>query len=403
VPELTRLATALDQVAAAAEERDRAAAALMDKEARLSLALEAGALGAWEMDPRTGAVIRSPQHDALFGYDRPVAAWTYRFMLRHVLREDRPKVEAIFRRAVAASAPLHAECRIRRAGDGEVRWLEATGAPHRGPDGRVKYLGVIADVTERRRAEEQLRLVAGELNHRVKNSLAAVQSIAAQTLRWPEDDAPGAAAARAAFEARLLALARSHDLLTREGWSGAGRADVAARALAPHAAAKGTAPAGEATETRVRIAGPPVRLSPRSAIPLAMALHELATDAARHGALSVPQGRVAVTWSLVPKDPGEGEPRLLLRWRESGGPALAGPPARRGFGSRLLERGLALELCGTVRMDFAPGGLVCEIEAPLSIVAPSDAVAAVLAAMTAPGAATAAPPRMPAVAAAAAR
>nr|WP_304502903.1 HWE histidine kinase domain-containing protein [Caldovatus aquaticus] len=377
-PEFARLAAALDRVAEAAEQRDRAAAALAEKEARLSLALEAGGLGAWEMDPRSGAVERSPQHDALFGYAQPPAEWSYRRLLRHVVPEDRAKVEAAFRRALAEAAPFRAECRIRRAGDGEVRWLEATGAPHRGPDGRVKYLGVVADITERRRAEEHLRLVAGELNHRVKNTLAAVQSIAAQTLRWPPGEVPAAETARAAFEARLLALARSHELLTREGWSGADLAELAARALAPHA---GGPQARGADHPRVTIAGPPVRLSPRSAIPIAMALHELATNAARHGALSVPQGRVAVRWTVAPpasaragagrKGGGEA-PVLTLHWEESGGPPLPGPPARRGFGTRLLERGLAMELRGTVRLDFAREGLRCAITAPLAAAATPD-------------------------------
>ncbi|MBX6374397.1 MAG: PAS domain-containing protein [Acetobacteraceae bacterium] len=373
-PEFARLAAALDRVAEAAEQRDRAAAALAEKEARLSLALEAGGLGAWELDPRSGTVERSPQHDALFGYSTPQAKWSYRRMLRHVVPEDRARVEAAFRRAVAEASSLRTECRIRPAGEGnEVRWLEATGAPHRGPDGRMKFLGVILDTTERRRTEERLRLVAGELNHRVKNTLAAVQSIAAQTLRWPAGDVPAAEASRSAFQARLLALARSHELLTREGWSGADLAELATLVLAPHAGAR---EAGGTAAQRVTIAGPPVRLAPRCTIPLAMALHELATNAARHGALSVPEGQVAVRWSVRPPPPPaanaaedartKGAAILLLRWEESGGPPLAGPPVRRGFGTRLLERGLATELHGTVRLEFAREGLRCEIEAPLS-------------------------------------
>lgn len=373
-PEFARLAAALDRVAEAAEQRDRAAAALAEKEARLSLALEAGGLGAWELDPRSGTVERSPQHDALFGYSPPQAKWSYRRMLRHVLPEDRARVEAAFRHALAEASSLRTECRIRPAGEkDEVRWLEATGAPHRGPDGRIKFLGVLLDTTERRRTEERLRLVAGELNHRVKNTLAAVQSIAAQTLRWPPGDVPAAEASRAAFQARLLALARSHELLTREGWSGADLAELATLVLAPHAGAR---EAGGTAAQRVTIAGPPVRLAPRCTIPIAMALHELATNAARHGALSVPEGQVAVRWSVRPPPPPaanaaedartKGAAILSLRWEESGGPPLAGPPVRRGFGTRLLERGLATELHGTVRLEFAREGLRCEIEAPLS-------------------------------------
>jgi two-component sensor histidine kinase len=270
----------------------------------------------------------------------------------------------VFRQALEGAGPLSASFRIRRRSDGAVRWLEARGTLHRSPEHGSRLLGVLVDVTERHEVETRLRLTVGELNHRVKNTLAAVQSIASQTLRAPGGEAIPATA-RSAFEARLLALARSHDLLTRDGWSGVDLGELVALALAPH----GGGP-------RLQAEGPPVRVPPRYAVPLGIALHELASNAARHGALSVPEGRVAVAWGLHAAPDG-GPPRLELHWRESGGPALGGPPERRGFGTRLLERGLARELGGTVTLEFPPTGLCCSIVAPLpAAAAPEERVAA---------------------------
>jgi two-component sensor histidine kinase len=185
-------------------------------------------------------------------------------------------------------------------------------------------------------------------------------------LRGP--DGPGAAipaTARLAFQARLLALARSHEVLTREGWTGADLGELVALALAPHE----TTPSGR----RCSVEGPLLRVPPRLAVPLAVALHELATNAARHGALSVPEGRVAVRWRLEPGQ--QIQPAMLrLCWEESGGPPVQAP-LRRGFGTRLLEGGLGRELGGTVRLGFRPEGVVCDITAPLRPQVPAAAVA----------------------------
>ena len=176
-----------------------------------------------------------------------------------------------------------------------------------------------------------------------------MQSIAAQTGR--STGTPGAF--QDAFDARLMALARSHDMLTRGGWERAPLAEVAGRALEPYAAAPG----------RVVVAGPPVRLAPNAVVTLNLAFHELATNAAKHGALSAPGGSVEVGWALMrPKDKA---PALEILWRERGGPPVR-PPERRGFGSRLLERGLAQEFGATVRLDFAPLGVECRVRLPLA-------------------------------------
>ena len=199
---------------------------------------------------------------------------------------------------------------------------------------------------ERARAEQHQRLLINELNHRVKNTLASVQAIAFQTLKG---DVP-LAEARALFEARLMALSRAHNLLTAENWGGASLEGLVADATEHLAGEVG----------RFDIAGEPLRLAPRAALALAMALHELGTNAAKYGALAVEGGRVAIAWTLA-------EDRLRLEWRESGGPPVE-PPARRGFGSRLIERGLEADLGGRAALHFEPSGVRCEIEASLASV-----------------------------------
>jgi PAS domain S-box-containing protein len=226
----------------------------------------------------------------------------------------------------------------------------STKTPQRDAAGAVVGLvGASIDITDRKRAEDRQKLLMRELNHRVKNTLATVQSIAAQTLRNSEADR----AARAAFEARLLALSNAHNVLTRESWDGAAIDEIVATALAPHRAAG---------DERVEIAGPPLRLNPKVALALAMSVHELATNAAKYGALSVRSGRVGVEWGTRAE---AGDVYFWLRWSERGGPPVQ-PPPRKGFGSRLIERGLSLELGGRAEIGFHPGGLVYTIDAPLA-------------------------------------
>jgi PAS domain S-box-containing protein len=212
----------------------------------------------------------------------------------------------------------------------------------------VRTLGEqVGRVLERKRTEAHQRLLVNELNHRVKNMLAVIQSIAQQTFRG-EAAAPEA---RVAFESRLRALASAHDLLTGRNWEAASLAEVVARA------AKGCG----ADDGRIAFEGEDVEVAPRTAVSLAMAVHELCTNAVKYGALSTDAGRVAVAWSVAGK--GEGR-RLALRWTESGGPPVL-PPGRRGFGSRMIERGLSAELGGDVELLFRPEGVVCRIDAPL--------------------------------------
>ncbi|MGJ3264934.1 MAG: CheR family methyltransferase [Salinarimonas sp.] len=224
-------------------------------------------------------------------------------------------------------------------------------APYR--DGDMRTEGVVVtfiDVTQLTRAQQHQRLLMDELNHRVKNTLASVQAIAGQSFRGKTDSATE----REAFAARLRALAGAHDVLTSECWEGADLAEIVRVAVDPFD------PAG--ADARLHVEGPHVRLDPRGAVAIALALHELATNAVKHGALSVQAGRIAVTWEIGGED---GTRRLRLRWQERGGPPVS-PPGGRGFGSRLIEHGLAAELQGSASLRFEPDGLVCEVDAPLA-------------------------------------
>jgi PAS domain S-box-containing protein len=232
---------------------------------------------------------------------------------------------------------------------GKPRWWDVVVTPITRPDGSVdKLLSVSRDITETKQMEEHQRLLINELNHRVKNTLATVQSIASQTLR----NAATLEKARAAFEARLLALSRAHNVLTRENWDGAHLREIVAEAVAPYSNRR---------EDRLHLSGPDVRLSPRMALALAMALQELATNAVKYGALSNAVGEIRIQWTL---DRTQEPPRLHLTWEESGGPPVQ-VPKQRGFGTRLIERSLALDLEGNVQIEFPPSGVTCTVDAPL--------------------------------------
>lgn len=219
--------------------------------------------------------------------------------------------------------------------DGTRIWGSGLVMPLRDPaDGCLK---ILRDRTEQRQAAETQKVLVGELNHRVKNILMAVQSLAEQTIRTTETPADFVTALRG----RLAAMARAHDLLTSHVWAGAGLEEVVRAALAPWLGAG-----------RIALSGPPVALGSRQALALSMALHELATNALKHGALSVPAGRVTIGW--------ERNGAVALRWEESGGPPVS-PPRRQGFGSRVLNRALAAELDGTIDLRFAPAGVTCAI------------------------------------------
>ncbi|HEX2560532.1 sensor histidine kinase [Phenylobacterium sp.] len=320
----------------------QAADALRESEGRLRLAQEAGRVGAYDWNLETGELYTSEVAKQLWGIPQDaVVTMAYAASLIHP--EDRPNSMA------AAGRPLdemagQAEYRILRADTGEVRWMSRQVDIVRDDEGRpVRVVGALTDVTDRKRLTEHQQLLINELNHRVKNTLATVQSILNQTLRRghsPEE-------LKALFTSRLLALSAAHDVLTRAHWESAALCDIVAGALTPFQGPE---------LPRVRIAGPQVLLAPNVALAIAMALHELATNAAKYGALSNAAGVVGLEWTVT----GEDKPSLELVWREQHGPVVT-PPATRGFGSRLLQHGLAGELGSPAEMDFRPEGLVCRM------------------------------------------
>lgn len=236
---------------------------------------------------------------------------------------------------------------VRRRKDGSFVDISLAVSPIKDASGRVIGASKIArDVTERRKADEQQQLLIHELNHRVKNTLAVVQSLAHQSFRSER-----ANAGYRQFEARLLTLSAAHNVLTEERWESARLDELVTRIVAPHCA----------NPERVHTSGPAVRVPPFMALGLAMALHELCTNASKYGALSSPTGHVRLEWAVAGRD---GIHRLRVHWEEIGGPPVT-PPARAGFGSRLLLHGLARELQGHVQHEFRPTGVVCIIDAPL--------------------------------------
>ena len=328
-------------------ERKAAEDALRSNEESLRLATEGAGMATWDLDLKTMTGHWSGTRFELFGLPRPpgdsagVEEW-----LERIHPEDVDRVREALERCFTEGDPFHAEYRIIRADTGEERWLESHGnriAPASGKGWRA--VGISFDITQRKEWERRQRLLVNELNHRVKNTLAIIQSIAHQSFRAGVDPL----VARAGFESRLAALSAAHNLLTEQNWEAASLSQIVADALS-----------AVAQPQRITIEGPDLALAPKTAVSLAMALHELGTNAVKYGALSNDSGTVAIRWST-------GDGRLRLEWREAGGPPVM-PPARRGFGSRMIERGLAAELSGSVTIDFAQSGLVCTVDAPL----PSD-------------------------------
>ena len=219
--------------------------------------------------------------------------------------------------------------------------------PYRRREGRVE--GVVltfTDITERKSREEHQQLLVAELGHRIKNTLTVVQSIAAQTMRR----STSLEAFYQQFSQRLQALGRAHDLLSAGNWHRAQLQEVVAEMLKPY----------ETAPDRIRLEGDELQLKANASLALSLVIHELTTNAAKHGALSTPSGRLGVQWILTGIG---GAPSLRLVWRESGGPGAAAPQ-QHGFGLTLIERSIGHELDGTARFDFAPEGLTCEIVIP---------------------------------------
>jgi two-component sensor histidine kinase len=242
--------------------------------------------------------------------------------------------------------------------DGRVIWIAVRSSTVRDATGHFLYgVRVVQDVTERKEAEDRQKLLIDELNHRVKNTLATVQSLATQTARGT--DSPEAF--RQAFEGRLIALSQAHDQLTRRHWKSADLRDIIEGATAPHLARPHDAP------DQIAIEGEPIMVTPRVALTLALGLHELTTNASKYGALSAPAGRIEVRWQIE-RRPSQ-RPLLRIEWRERDGPPVRAPE-RQGFGTRFIMGSVASELQGHAKLDYDPAGVVCTMEIPLDAVTP---------------------------------
>jgi PAS domain S-box-containing protein len=283
---------------------------------------------------------------SLTGYDRKeVLGQSFNFLMA---RGTDPTALAQIEAAFAESGN-GSEIRYRRK-DGSAFWAAIFISPVRDESGHVvQHFASFVDLTKQKQEQAQSVMLIEELNHRVKNTLATVQSIVWQALRKASDPE----VIRESIESRLVALSRSHDLLTRENWEGAGLLDLVYEALRPFGGANGKA-------ERFAITGKNIRVSPKATLALGIAFHELATNAVKYGALSNEAGSVLIAWTIEPAPEGN---RLILRWQEKNGPPVV-PPSRKGFGSRVLERGLAHELEGGVHLDFRADGVVCTIDIP---------------------------------------
>lgn len=268
---------------------------------------------------------------------------------------DRDAVRKAISRALREDEILHVTVRIRRKDDGAWRTIDMAGRFERDAPNRLprRLIGVVADVTDRLRAEERQALLIRELHHRVKNTLATVQAIVGSTART----ASSIESFYEAFVGRIKSLAHTHSVLTEATWQTASLRNLLANELRPYAEAE----AEGGADGRVTFEGPDIELPSEMAVPVGMAIHELTTNAAKYGALSNRRGRVAVRWSL---EPGGKAGILHFAWRESEGPAVQAP-RRQGFGTRLLQRVLTTQVQAEVTTDYAPDGFALTMVAPI--------------------------------------
>ena len=326
-------------------DRHAAFAAVAESEGRFRLIADSAPALIWVTDAVGAVTFANRHYETVFG--RAAEAMSGSGWEQIVLPEDLDAYRRAFGRAMRDRADFKHTTRGRDR-HGRVLWFRCEGTPRFDADGEfVGYTGCNVEVTEAMVAQEQQRLLINELNHRVKNTLATVQSIAAQTARRaesPEDF-------REKFETRLIALSQTHNALTRGGWESASLRELLSQELKPYAS------------EQLRLDGPDVDLPTRVAVTLGMVFHELATNAAKYGALSSPTGMVRVSWQTVL---GAGVPPVLvLQWREESGPPVK-VPKRRGFGSRLIEGSVKGDLGGSSRMVFDPDGLNCRLEIELA-------------------------------------
>jgi PAS domain S-box-containing protein len=308
---------------------------------RLQLAIEASGLAIWEYDVLTGMVTTSPELNRLYGFEASARPSIEEFRSRYLPGEQERVQAAAIAALERGESRFECEFQVRQM-SGSPRWLLLRAEIRQNDEGQYSnVIGVVLDVDERKRAEETQRLLARELNHRVKNSLAVVQALVRQNFR---PDVPLDEAIQS-FQLRIGALGMANDILVSGSWTGFSLRELVDHISAPY---RGNA-------DPFRIEGADYRVDPRFNVPLALVLHEMCTNAAKYGALSTPEGHVEIEWHMQ----AEG---LALSWKEKGGPAVV-TPSRQGFGSKLIGRHLASEFESVVH-DFAPDGVTLRLVFP---------------------------------------
>lgn len=328
----------------AALENSRAELARSDD--RLSFALEAGKLGAWELDLVDMALRTSGRFKVNVGL-APEVDLSYPEFLASIHPDDRHRMVGAVQQAIESRTDFEIESRVLTL-EGETRWVEIRGRASYDADRPVRIAGVSLDVTQRKLAEERQNLLIRELHHRVKNTLSTVQAIVGSTARG----ATSIDTFYRDFTGRIMSLANTHTILTEELWQRASLHELLAKELDIY---------DDDGHARVRLSGPAVELPSDYAVPLGMAFHELTTNAAKYGALSNVEGYVEVTWSV---DPDGSAPRVRLTWAEAGGPPVKAPQ-RQGFGTRLLDRVLTAQVKAEIGTDYDPSGLKVSMSFPL--------------------------------------
>jgi len=337
--------------------RVEARTALREREQRLRVATSLAALGIFEwhlIDDR--AIWENERMYEIFGRTAVEGTISKTEFLHEILHpDDRADFRKAISQALRDDAILHARGRIRRHADGAWRIIDMAGRFERDAPARLprRLIGVIADVTDRRRAEERQSLLIRELHHRVKNTLATVQAIVGSTART----ASSIDSFYEAFVGRIKSLSHTHSVLTEDTWQTANLHGLLDNELKPYAESE----TDGGPDTRVVLDGPPVDLASEIAVPIGMAIHELTTNAVKYGALSTRSGRVTARWSVV----SGGEAGILqFEWRESDGPPVT-PPTRQGFGSRLLQRVLTAQVQAEITTEYPPEGFRLTMRAPL--------------------------------------
>lgn len=315
---------------------------LRQSERLRSLALAAGQMGSWEWNvARSSPVLWDHGQCEIFGVDPSTFVPTMESVRPLINPDDFELLVRAFRKVSKDANTFQTEFRVRRP-NGEVRWCTGTAAASFDEHGRLIWLsGVTADITDRKRAEERQILLAEEVDHRARNVVAVVQSIMRLTRAESID------AYISALDGRIGALSNAHRLLASSRWEGADLNRLVEEEFAPYRAGG---------NERVSTRGPIVLLPPATAQTIALALHELATNAAKYGALSNELGRVDLSWRTEPG-------KLELIWVETGGPEIT-PPTRRGYGSRAIVAGIERQLGGIVDFDWQAGGLRCTLTLP---------------------------------------